>query len=100
MKLIFGSWKPKQQKQINEMGCGLKFHLTGSNIYKILSTLGDVDDRFFQFSYTDMLLMRDGSHPWLKGVSDEELVEITKSLKDIKIADNWARLKTINMCVR
>ena len=65
------------------MGCGLKFHLTGSNIYKILSTLGDVDDRFFQFSYTDMLLMRDGSHPWLKGVSDEELVEITKSLKDI-----------------
>ena len=79
----FGSWKPKQQKQINEMGCGLKFHLTGSNIYKILSTLGDVDDRFFQFSYTDMLLMRDGSHPWLKGVSDEELVEITKSLKDI-----------------
>ena len=23
-----------------------------------------------------------------------------KSLKDIKIADNWARLKTINMCVR
>ena len=23
-----------------------------------------------------------------------------KSLKDIKITDNWARLKTINMCVR
>ena len=22
------------------------------------------------------------------------------SIKDIKIADNWARLKTINMCVR
>ena len=23
-----------------------------------------------------------------------------KTIKDIKIADNWARLKTINMCVR
>ena len=23
-----------------------------------------------------------------------------KSLKDIKMADNWARLKTTNMCVR
>ena len=23
-----------------------------------------------------------------------------KSIKDIKITDNWARLKTINMCVR
>ena len=23
-----------------------------------------------------------------------------RSIKDIKIADNWARLKTINMCVR
>ena len=23
-----------------------------------------------------------------------------KSIKDIKIADNWSRLKTTNMCVR
>ena len=23
-----------------------------------------------------------------------------KSIKDIKMADNWSRLKTVNMCVR
>ena len=37
----------------------------------------------------------------LKGKNFKKYAKINpKSLKDIKIADNWARLKTVNMCVR
>ena len=37
----------------------------------------------------------------LKGKNFKKYAKIKpRSLKDIKIADNWARLKTINMCVR
>jgi len=60
----FGTWKKNQQDFIKFLGCQLDVYMTGTAIDKILSVLDYVEDNIIRWSYTDMLMVQEGLHPF------------------------------------
>ena len=59
----FGTWKKNQQDFIKFLSCQLDVYMTGTAIGKILSVLDYVGDNVIRWSYTDMLMVKEGVHP-------------------------------------
>ncbi len=79
----FGTWRTNQKEDIKKLDCHVNVHLTGSNIEKVVSSLDNVGDRIIRFSYTDILMMFNGEHPWLKDMKFSEILKIRNSLRGI-----------------
>lgn len=59
----FGVPHPKQMQKIESLGCSLNCYLSGSGLEKITAPLKNIGNNIIQWSYTDMLLMKEGRHP-------------------------------------
>lgn len=57
----FGAWK--QKKMLDRLGSSLNVYMSGSGLEKMVYNLENLDDRIIRFSYTDMLLVKEGKHP-------------------------------------
>jgi len=60
----FGTWKKNQQDFIKFLGCQLDVYMTGTAIEKIVSVLDYIGDNIIRWSYTDMLMVQEGLHPF------------------------------------
>jgi len=60
----FGTWKKNQQDFIKFLGCQLDVYMTGTAIDKVVSVLDYVEDNIIRWSYTDMLMVQQGVHPF------------------------------------
>jgi hypothetical protein len=60
----FGTWKKNQQDFIKFLGCQLDVYMTGTAIDKVVSVLDYVEDNIIRWSYTDMLMVQEGLHPF------------------------------------
>jgi hypothetical protein len=64
----FGTWKKNQQDFIKFLGCQLDVYMTGTAIDKILSVLNYIGDNIIRWSYTDMLMVQEGVHPFQQDI--------------------------------
>jgi hypothetical protein len=61
----YGAWKSNQTEMIYALNCECTMWLSGTGIQKAAVNAKNVYDNIIQFSYTDMLMIKDGTHPWL-----------------------------------
>lgn len=59
----FGCHRKNSQDFIKFLNCGLDVYMTGTAIDKVISPLEHIDDNIIRWSYTDMLMVKEGLHP-------------------------------------
>jgi hypothetical protein len=59
----YGVPQSNQMKKIETMGCYLNLYLSGSGLDKITAPLKNIGNNIIRWSYTDMLLVKEGKHP-------------------------------------
>jgi hypothetical protein len=52
-----------QIKKIQTMNCYLNLYVSGSGLDKITAPLKNIGNNIIRWSYTDMLLVKEGKHP-------------------------------------
>jgi hypothetical protein len=62
----FGTHRTNSQEFIKYLDCQLDVYMTGTAIEKIISVLDYVGDNIIRWSYTDMLMVQEGVHPFQK----------------------------------
>lgn len=60
----FGAYRTNSQKFIEFLDCDLDVYMTGTAIEKVVSVLDFVNDNIIRWSYTDMLMVHEGVHPF------------------------------------
>jgi hypothetical protein len=64
----FGTHRTNSQEFINYLNCELDVYMTGTAIEKVISVLDHVGDNIIRWSYTDMLMVQEGVHPFQQGL--------------------------------
>lgn len=59
----YGVPQPSQMKKIELLECSLNVYLSGSGLDKITAPLKNIGNNIIRWSYTDMVLCREGRHP-------------------------------------
>jgi hypothetical protein len=59
----FGVPRTSQIDKIKSLGCSLNVYMSGSGLDKVTAPLENIDGNIIRWSYTDMLLVKDGLHP-------------------------------------
>jgi hypothetical protein len=62
----FGTHRTNSQEFIKYLNCELDVYMTGTAIDKVVSVLDYVGDNIIRWSYTDMLMVQQGVHPFQK----------------------------------
>jgi hypothetical protein len=60
----FGAHRTNSQEFIKFLNCDLDVYMTGTAIEKVVSVLDYVGDNIIRWSYTDMLMVQEGVHPF------------------------------------
>jgi hypothetical protein len=60
----FGTHRTNSQEFIKYLNCELDVYMTGTAIEKVVSVLDYVEDNIIRWSYTDMLMVQQGVHPF------------------------------------
>ena len=60
----FGAYRTNSQKFIEFLDCDLDVYMTGTAIEKVVSVLDFDNDNIIRWSYTDMLMVHEGVHPF------------------------------------
>lgn len=63
----YGVPQPNQMKKIESLGCSINVYLSGSGLDKITAPLKNIGNNIIRWSYTDMVLCREGNHPLFFG---------------------------------
>jgi hypothetical protein len=63
----YGVPQPNQMKKIESLECFLNVYLSGSGLDKITAPLKNIGNNIIRWSYTDMVLCREGNHPLFFG---------------------------------
>lgn len=63
----YGVPRPNQMKKIESLECSLNVYMSGSGLDKITSPLKNIGNNIIRWSYTDMVLCREGNHPLFFG---------------------------------
>jgi hypothetical protein len=79
----FGAHRMNSQGKIDYLNCGLNIYMTGTAIERVALPLSNLRDNIIRWSYTDMLMVKEGSHPIQMGL--ESLEESKNSVKDIVV---------------
>jgi len=79
----FGAHRMNSQGKIDYLNCGLNIYMTGTAIERVALPLSNLRDNIIRWSYTDMLMVKEGSHPIQIGL--DSLDESKNSVKDIVI---------------
>lgn len=59
----YGCTRKPSQDFIKFLNCELDIYMTGTAIDKVISPLEHIDDNIIRWSYTDMLMVKEGVHP-------------------------------------
>lgn len=59
----YGVPQPNQMKKIESLGCSVNVYLSGSGLDKITAPLKNIGNNIIRWSYTDMILCKEGKHP-------------------------------------
>mgnify|MGYP006126471333 FL=1 len=59
----YGVPQPNQMKKIEALQCSVNVYLSGSGLDKITAPLKNIGNNIIRWSYTDMVLCREGNHP-------------------------------------
>jgi hypothetical protein len=59
----YGVPQPNQMKKIELLGCSVNVYLSGSGLDKISAPLKNIGNNIIRWSYTDMILCKEGKHP-------------------------------------
>jgi hypothetical protein len=59
----FGCHRKTSQDFIKFLNCELDVYMTGTAIDKVIAPLEHIDDNIIRWSYTDMLMVKEGVHP-------------------------------------
>ena len=59
----YGVPQPNQMKKIESLGCSVNVYLSGSGLDKITAPLKNIGNNIIRWSYTDMVLCKEGKHP-------------------------------------
>jgi hypothetical protein len=62
----FGTHRIKSQDFIRFINSKLNVYMTGTAIEKVIKPLENIDDNIIRWSYTDMLMVKNGQHPLQK----------------------------------
>jgi hypothetical protein len=79
----FGAHRMNSQGKIDYLNCGLNIYMTGTAIERVTSPLSNLRDNLIRWSYTDMLMVKEGEHPIQVGL--QSLKESKNSVKDIVV---------------
>ena len=79
----FGAHRMNSQGKIDYLNCGLNIYMTGTAIERVASPLSNLRDNIIRWSYTDMLMIKEGEHPIQIGL--QSLKESKDSVKDIVV---------------
>lgn len=79
----FGAHRMNSQGKIDYLNCGLNIYMTGTAIERVTSPLSNLRDNLIRWSYTDMLMVKEGEHPIQVGL--QSLKESKDSVKDIVV---------------
>jgi hypothetical protein len=79
----FGAHRMNSQEKIDYLNCGLNIYMTGTAIERVVSPLSNLRDNIIRWSYTDMLMVKEGEHPIQTGLNS--LDESKGSVKDIVV---------------
>jgi|694.fasta_scaffold152491_2 hypothetical protein len=79
----FGAHRMNSQGKIDYLNCGLNIYMTGTAIERVTSPLSNLRDNLIRWSYTDMLMVKEGEHPIQIGL--KSLKESKGSVKDIVV---------------
>jgi hypothetical protein len=79
----FGAHRMNSQGKIDYLNCGLNIYMTGTAIERVASPLSNLRDNLIRWSYTDMLMVKEGEHPIQGGL--QSLEESKNSVKDIVV---------------
>jgi hypothetical protein len=79
----FGAHRMNSQGKIDYLNCGLNIYMTGTAIERVASPLSNLRDNIIRWSYTDMLMVKEGEHPIQTGL--DSLDESKGSVKDIVV---------------
>jgi len=59
----FGVPRKGQIDRINSLNCSLNLYMSGSGLDKVTAPLDNIGGNIIRWSYTDMMLVKDGTHP-------------------------------------
>jgi hypothetical protein len=59
----FGCHRQNSQEFIKYLDCDLNIFMTGTAIEKVISPLDNIGDNIIRWSYSDMLMVKNGEHP-------------------------------------
>lgn len=62
----FGCHRKNSQEFINFLESHLDIYITGTAIERVISPLDNIEDNIIRWSYTDMLMVKNGEHPLQK----------------------------------
>ena len=79
----FGAHRMNSQEKIDYLNCGLNIYMTGTAIERVALPLSNLRDNLIRWSYTDMLMVKEGEHPIQIGL--QSLKESKDSVKDIVV---------------
>jgi hypothetical protein len=79
----FGAHRINSQGKIHYLNCGLNIYMTGTAIERVTSPLSNLRDNLIRWSYTDMLMVKEGEHPIQVGL--QSIKESKDSVKDIVV---------------
>ena len=79
----FGAHRMNSQGKIDYLNCGLNIYMTGTAIERVASPLSNLRDNLIRWSYTDMLMVKEGEHPIQVGL--QSFKESKDSVKDIVV---------------
>jgi hypothetical protein len=79
----FGAHRMNSQGKIDYLNCGLNIYMTGTAIERVTSPLSNLRDNLIRWSYTDMLMVKEGEHPIQGGL--QSIKESKDSVKDIVV---------------
>lgn len=79
----FGAHRMNSQGKIDYLNCGLNIYMTGTAIERVALPLSNLRDNIIRWSYTDMLMVKEGLHPIQMGL--ESLEASKNSVKDIVV---------------
>lgn len=79
----FGAHRMNSQGKIDYLDCGLNIYMTGTAIERVAYPLSNLRDNIIRWSYTDMLMVKEGEHPIQIGLNS--LDESKSSVKDIVV---------------
>jgi hypothetical protein len=79
----FGAHRKNSQEKINYLDCGLNIYMTGTAIERVAIPLSNLRDNVIQWSYTDMLMVKNGNHLIQKNLDANSLTYSKESVKNI-----------------